>query len=58
MRQTLAYFVATCVLLATLADIGVWWNCGDINIFDKEEDITEEMKKKEEVEMKDTDKES
>ena len=53
MRQTLTYFVAVCIFLATLADIGVWWNCRDIKIFDKEEGNTEKVDNTEEVEMED-----
>ena len=52
MRNTLCYFVVTCILLATLADIGVWWNCKNINIFDKEEDSSEVEDTVEKVELK------
>merc|ERR1719341_1833656 len=52
MRNTLCYFVAVCILLATFADIGVWWNCKHIEIFDTEEDNTSE-----DVEMKNSEKE-
>jgi len=53
MRQTLTYFVAVCVFLATLADIGVWWNSRNIKIFDEEEDSTEEVDNTVTVEMED-----
>ena len=53
MRQTLTYFVAVCVFLATLADIGVWWNSRNIKIFDEEEDSTEKVDDTETVEMED-----
>lgn len=42
MRNTLCYFVAVCVFLATMADIGVWWNCKDIQIFDPVKDESED----------------
>lgn len=51
MRHTLCYFVAVCILLATFADIGVWWNCKHIEIFDTEEDETSD-----DVEMKNSEK--
>ena len=50
MRHTLCYFVAVCLALATLADVGVWWNCGDIKLFDEEEEA--ETVDKETVEMR------
>jgi hypothetical protein len=52
MRNTLCYFVVTCILLATFADIGVWWNCKNINIFDTEEDTSEVDDTIEKVELK------
>ena len=53
MRQTLSYFVAVCIFLATLADIGVWWNSRNIKIFDEEEDSPEEVDDTVTVEMED-----
>ena len=51
MRHTLCYFVAVCILLATFSDIGVWWNCKNIEIFDEEKDESPE-----DVEMKNPEK--
>jgi len=53
MRTTLCYFVAVCIFLATLADIGVWWHCKDIELFDTEqEDTNKEDTEEQEVELK------
>jgi len=55
MRNTLCYFVAVCILLATFADIGVWWNCKHIEIFDLEEnDIREDVELKSSENQKDS----
>jgi len=55
MRNTLCYFVAVCILLATFADIGVWWNCKHIEIFDVEEnDIREDVELKSSENQKDS----
>ena len=43
MRTTLITFIGVCVVISTLADIGVWWYCKDINIFDEDDDSEEEM---------------
>jgi len=42
MRHTLCYFVAACLVLATLADFGVWWNSGNIELFDEEENTKQD----------------
>jgi len=47
MRNTLCYFVAVCVILAALADIGVWWYSKGIEMFD-----TQKEEEKSELEMK------
>ena len=51
MRTTLCYFVASCLALATLADVGVWWYSKNIDLWGdnkktetKEEDNVIEMK--------------
>merc|ERR1712123_211367 len=55
MRNTLCYFVAVCILLATFADIGVWWNCKHVEIFDVEEnDIREDVELKSSENQKDS----
>ena len=41
-RHTLCYFVAACLVLTTMADFGVWWNAGNIELFDDEEDDKKE----------------
>jgi len=46
MRHTLCYFVAVCLVLTTLADFGVWWNSGDIQLFDEEEKKDEDIREK------------
>eukprot|EP00091_Calanus_sinicus_P016459 TRINITY_DN35824_c0_g1_i1.p1 TRINITY_DN35824_c0_g1~~TRINITY_DN35824_c0_g1_i1.p1 ORF type:complete len:134 (-),score=30.00 TRINITY_DN35824_c0_g1_i1:102-503(-) len=53
MRNTLCYFVAVCIFFATLADIGVWWNCKHIEIFGIEVDETSD-----DVEMRNSEKQN
>jgi len=43
MRKTLCFFVAVCVLLATMADVGVWWNSKSIQIFDEVKDDPDDV---------------
>ena len=55
MRTSLCYFVSVCILLATFADIGVWWNCKNIEIFDAEDnDIREDVELKSSENQKDS----
>ena len=34
--------MAACLVLATLADFGVWWNSGNIELFDEEENTKQD----------------
>ena len=38
--------MAVCLVLTTLADFGVWWNSGDIQLFDEEEKKDEDIREK------------
>ena len=41
-----------CLALATLADFGVWWNCGHIVLFDDEEEDKEDKKEDKDAKVK------
>eukprot|EP00092_Neocalanus_flemingeri_P019109 GFUD01020699.1.p1 GENE.GFUD01020699.1~~GFUD01020699.1.p1 ORF type:complete len:655 (+),score=122.20 GFUD01020699.1:219-2183(+) len=44
MRTTLITFIGVCIVISTLMDFGVWWNCKNIRIFDEDDNAEEEMK--------------
>jgi len=54
MRQYMLGFVGVCLLLATIVDIGVLWNVGDLELYDtpQEREEREEREKQEKIDKK------
>ena len=38
MRQYISWFPAACLTLSFLADLGVWWFVGDLQLYQEEQD--------------------
>ena len=43
MRQYVSWFPAACMALSFLADIGVWWCVGDLQLYQEEEQSQAEI---------------